>query len=111
MIFAKPYNSHMRKMPAPGNNKITAKLISGRSASEKLHVSSEISKLNAFVIWYFSRTIVCGQMLASENMASRDWKKKTAMHRKLSKFSPAPERPKIQTADIMTKNHPGIIDL
>jgi hypothetical protein len=101
----------MRKIAVAGSNRITAKLTSGRFASEKLQVSSEISKLNAFVIWYFSRTILCGQMLASENIASRDWKKNTAIQRKLSKFSLAPESPKIHTANIMTKNQPGIMFL
>jgi hypothetical protein len=72
VILDKPCNSHIRKIPVAGSNKITVKLTSGRFALEKLQVNSGIAKLNAFVIWYFSRTIVRGQMLASESMASRD---------------------------------------
>jgi hypothetical protein len=89
---------------------MTAKITSGRFAVEKVQVNSENSKLKAFVIWYLRRTIFVGQILASDNIAPRDWKKKIAMLQKLVKVLPASERPKIHIANISIKNHHGIMD-
>jgi hypothetical protein len=63
-----------------------------------------------FVSWHLRRIILAGQMFASDNIESRDWKKNTPILQKPFKSLPASARPKIQTEKLSMKNQPGIID-